>query len=67
MKKMNHPSVMGRYSGVMVIIIESGFVYCVAGVSLTPHFGSTMSCVLLIQRGLLTHAVNRILSIRDKQ
>ena len=36
MKKMKHPAMKSHYSSAMLLIIESGLVYCLAAVSTAP-------------------------------
>ena len=43
MKKMKCPTAMGHSFSAMLLIIESGFVYCIAGVSVAVHFTQTTS------------------------
>ena len=40
MKKMNYPAAAGRYSSALLLIIESGLVYCVAAVSAVAAYPS---------------------------
>ena len=59
---------MGRYSSVMVIIIESGFVYCVAGVSSTTCFERTASYNgLPASLDIPTHTDNHRRALRLRQ